>query len=77
MKDAVTARNSANESVKNASEVKQALLKKRENLHKIPRQKMWNSILRDDVTYYGLRCKFCLAIQKYVRVNLLARMMAI
>ena len=60
MEDALTARNNANESVKNVSEVKQALLKKRRRTSTKFRDKRCGiEFYEDDVTYYGLRCKFC------------------
>ena len=60
MEDALTARNNANESVKNASEVKQALLKKRRRTSTKFRDKRCGiQFYEDDVTYYGLCCKFC------------------
>ena len=60
MEDALTARNNASESVKNASEVKQALLKKRRRTSTKFRDKRCGiQFYEDDVTYYGLRCKFC------------------
>ena len=60
MEDALTARNNANESVKNVSEVKQALLKKRRRTSTKFRDKRCGiEFYEDDVTCYGLRCKFC------------------
>ena len=60
MEDALTARNNASESVKNASEVKQAVLKKRKPsyLQKAD-SRCGIKFYDDDVTCFGLRCKFC------------------
>ena len=60
MEDARTARNNASESVKNASEVKQAVLKKRKPsyLQKAD-SRCGIKFYDDDVTCFGLRCKFC------------------
>ena len=56
MEDALTARNSANESVKNASEVKQAVLKKRKTSYLRKADARCGIEFYDDgVTCFGLR----------------------
>ena len=61
MEDALPARNNANESVKNASEVKQAVLKKRKTSYLRKADPRCGIEFYDDgVTYFGLCCKFTL-----------------
>ena len=60
MEDALTARNNASESVKNASEVKQAVLKKRKTSYlRKADQRCGIEFYDGGVTCFGLRCKFC------------------